>query len=158
MPEYTIAQAADRLGVSVAAMRSRVHRRRIEARKGDDGQWYITLPDDAPATPATASTTARSACSSAPATDAVGHDIPCETPDQVADLREEVLFLRRHIDHLTVLLQNEQRQIPASTPQDALGERAGAGEDESLVSSSSAPQRGAQRGLRGFWRRIIGAG
>jgi hypothetical protein len=148
--EYTISEAAAILGVSKAALRSRVHRRRIEARKDDDGQWYITLPDDAPATPATPRPTA-------PATDAIGHDIPIETPDQVADLRAEVLFLRRHIEHLTVLLQNEQRQIPASASPEALGERVGAGEDKSLVSSPNRSQRGAQRGLRGFWKRIIGS-
>ncbi len=130
MSEHTITEAAARLGISKEAMRSRVQRRRVQARKGDDGQWYVILPNDADASPCP---TAASASPMADATGAIGYDAPQEPADtRLVEMREEVRFLRERLqvrddeiveirrDHARaeqewrILLQTAQRQLPAN--------------------------------------------
>ncbi len=148
-------EAAAHLGVSVAAVRQRIRRGSLDAFKGDDGRWFVRIPVVPPPVP-----------------DAVPHDIPRETPDQVADLREQVAYLREQINvkdmqivvkdeqirELHVLLQTSQRQIPATSSPQPPREAVAGEEAKSSIPPPDRAQRGAERVLRGFWKRIIGEG
>lgn len=45
MPDVTISEAAERLGISREAVRSRLRRGLIEGHKRADGVWIVTVPD-----------------------------------------------------------------------------------------------------------------
>ncbi len=169
MSEHTITEAAARLGISKEAMRSRVQRRRVQARKGDDGQWYVILPNDADASPCP---TAASASPMADATGAIGYDAPQEPADtRLVEMRAEVQFLRERLqarddeiaamrrDHARaeeewrVLLQTSQRLLPAAVPQAPERSAHAASGAMSVQPANTAPAS-AQRVPGDFWRRL----
>jgi len=178
MSEHTITEAAARLGISKEAMRSRVQRRRVQARKGDDGQWCVILPDDADASPCP---TAAAPSPMANATGAIGYDAPQEPADmRLVEMREEVRFLRERLqvrddeiaeirrDHARaeqewrILLQTAQRQLPAAVP-DAPHAPVQSAEHESGASDTQTPHRSVQREIQplqtargSWWRRLFG--
>jgi len=178
MSEHTITEAAARLGISKEAMRSRVQRRRVQARKSDDGQWCVILPDDADASPCP---TAAAPSPMANATGAIGYDAPQEPADmRLVEMREEVRFLRERLqvrddeiaeirrDHARaeqewrILLQTAQRQLPAAVP-DAPHAPVQSAEHESGASDTQTPHRSVQREIQplqtargSWWRRLFG--
>ncbi len=109
-------EAADRLGISVAAVRQRIRRGTLESFKGEDGRWYVRtliVPDAVP--------------------DAVSPAVsPADdlTSALLDTLRSENAFLRgevevrnrelmdrtREVQELHVMLQTAQRLIPATVP------------------------------------------
>ncbi len=171
MAELTIAEAAARLGISKEAMRSRVQRRRVQARKRADGQWYVIVPDDTDASPRP----------TADATDAIGHDAVDALPERVWEvMREQVRFLRdqniqqaRIIEEMRrdharaeqewrVLLQTSQRLIPATVPDAPQApERPGDGESPPQTTNVAPGGAGeAERALEKpqrwpWWMRIL---
>jgi len=177
--ELTIAEAARRLGISKEAMRSRVQRRRIQARKGADGQWYVIVSDDADAS----SRPTAGATDATDATGAIGPEATDGLNERVWEaIREEVHFLRdqniqqarvieemqrdhaREVQELHVLLQNTQRLIPATVP-DAPHAPERAGDGVSGVASGnvshSVPQRESEASQRpsrrsSWWSRLFG--
>ncbi len=155
-------EAADRLGISVAAVRQRIRRGTLESFKGEDGRWYVRIPT---------------------VPDAVRYAVPSAVPpaDDVTSalldtLRSENAFLRgeveirnreladrtREVQELHVLLQNAQRLIPATVP-DAPHPPEQSGDRESPAAQEQTPLRGAQREPEVFpkqrwpwWMRILG--
>jgi hypothetical protein len=141
-----VTEAAGILGISEHAVRQRAYRGSLPAKR-EAGRLLVSLDDqDTDVSHKTSHETRRD---ETPKTS--------ETTDQVADLRAEILFLRRHIDHLTVLLQNEQRQIPATASPEALRDAVGAAEARVSIPPLDRSQGGAERGLRGWWKRIVGS-
>ncbi len=146
-----VTEAARILGISEHALRQRAYRGSLPAKR-EAGRLLVSLDSqDTEISHKTSRETRRDETAET-----------SETPDQVADLRVEVAFLRQQlgvkdeqIRELHVLLQTSQRQIPATTSQDALGERVGAGEAKVSIPPLDRSQRGAERGLRGLWKRII---
>lgn len=149
-------EAAERLGISIAAVRQRIRRGTLESFKGADGRWYVripTVPDDVPY--------------GVPSADDL-------TSALLDTLRSENAFLRgeievrnrelmdrtREVQELHVMLQTAQRLIPANVP-DAAQARERAADDESHVEANVAPG-GAQREPVASWRvrlrRLMGLG
>lgn len=163
MEGLPIAEAAQRMGISKVALRSRVARGSIKAFKGPDGQWRVVIPDD------------ETALSHRP-TALYGTDIGKGETDslRVIEQREEIAFLRqrlaardsevqeirgemtamrlgyeRQVSELHVLLQtaqqNEQRLLNATVPDPAESRRED-DEDESHAPEEKTPQGGAGEG------------
>ncbi len=144
-------EAADRLGISVAAVRQRIRRGTLESFKGADGRWYVripTVPDDVPdGVPSAVS----------PAVDV--------TSALLDTLRSENAFLRgevevrnrelmdrtREVQELHVMLQTAQRLIPANVP-DAPHPPEQSGEKGIHTEQEHTSQRGAQREPGASWR------
>ncbi len=141
-----VTEAAGILGISEHALRQRAYRGSIPSRR-EGNRLLVSLDDQG--TDVSHETARETRRDETPKTS--------ETPDQVEHLRAEVLFLRRHIDHLTVLLQNEQRQIPATTSPQPLRDAVAGDEAKVSIPPLNRSQRGAERGWRGLWRRIIGS-
>jgi hypothetical protein len=136
MEGVPIQEAAQRLGITVEAVRKRARRGSLIAHKAD-GLWYIILPDELADMPEPGRDTGR-------ATGRDGHDAPKARPDGPGDtitldlvesLREELKALHgqlvtkdqqlsekdRQIEQLHILLQtaqqNEQRLLSATVPE-----------------------------------------
>ena len=156
MSRYTVAQAADMLGITTGAVRNRLSRGTLRSTK-DKGTVYVLLPAD---------------MSQDPARD------PADTPRpahdaQADDLREQVRYLREqlrreqeaHAEARRIIAGLVQR-IPEleapreaearETPETATAETEGT----SPRSDSPGPQRPVERPqsgtLRGLRRRILG--
>ncbi len=144
-------EAAERLGISVAAVRQRIRRGTLESFKGEDGRWYVRIPI---------------------VPDAVPHGVPPAVPsaDDVTSalldtLRSENAFLRgevevrnrelmdrtREVQELHVMLQTAQRLIPANVP-DAPHPPEQFGDREIPIEQEDTAQRGAQRESEASWR------
>ncbi len=144
-------EAADRLGVSVAAVRQRIRRGTLESFKGADGRWYVripTVPDDVPyGVP--------SAVSSADdVTSALLDTLRSENAflrGEVEVRNRELMDRTREVQELHVMLQTAQRLIPATVP-DASHPPERAGERESPTEQEHTSQRGAQREPEAAWR------
>ncbi len=143
MVAVPIQEAAQRLGLSVVAVRKRAQRGTLTGYKRD-GIWYIEMDDGQPTGPPLGS----------PQVDNSPEPI---TRELVDILRDEIGFLRRELEARTqeverahILLQNAQRLIPASVP-DAPHPPERSGDDESHVEANVAPG-GAQREPEASWR------
>ena len=139
MARYPIAEAARRMGVSKASLRSRVQRGSVEAIKDSAGVWQVEVPDVLHAL----SQGEASAPDDAPA---LHHDIQ--------RLEAEVQFLR---DRLTVRDRDVERltqSLLALTMQGHATLSNGPHEGESEQSTTST-QRDAQRGIQAPRRGIL---
>ena len=98
-------EAADRLGVSVAAVRQRIRRGTLESFKGEDGRWYVRIPAVPDAVP-----------------DAVPYGVPAAVspPVHPADdatrvlldtLRSENAFLRGEVEVRNRELMDRTREV-----------------------------------------------
>ncbi len=153
MAAVPIQEAAQRLGLSVVAVRKRAQRGTLTGYKRD-GIWYIEMDDGQPTGPPMGS----------PQVDNAPEPI---TRELVDILRDEIGFLRRELEARTqeverahILLQNAQRLIPATVP-DAPHAPERSGDDESHAEANVAPG-GVQREPAVSWRvrlrRWMGAG
>lgn len=140
-----IAEAAPRLGLSLAAARKRVQRRQLQAVK-QDGQWYVLLSQDEEAQrPTTASAPSQGRPTT---TEAVSQ--PWELPVRIlerenATLREQLAVKDRQIGELHVLLQQAQaRALPPAT--------------EATTPASTAPQTPPGAPRRRRWWQVLTRG
>jgi len=139
-----IAEAAPRLGLSLAAARKRVQRRQLNAVK-EAGQWYILLSQEPESQ---GPTTAAASSQDGPRT-ADGVSQPWELPVRLlerenATLREQLAIKDRQIGELHVLLQQAQARVlpPAAT------------EMKSSASAASPPATAASKPRR-WWERLF---
>ncbi len=144
MAAVPIQEAAQRLGLSVVAVRKRAQRGTLTGFKRD-GIWYIEMDGGQSTGPPTGS----------PQVDNIPGPI---TRELVDILRDEIGFLRRELEARTqeverahILLQNAQRLIPANM-RDASPPSEQAGERESPIDQEHTSQRGAQRESEASWR------
>ena len=164
MSRYTVAQAADMLGITTGAVRNRLSRETLRSTK-EKGTVYVLLPADM-------SRDAERDAERDTGRDTA--DTPGDTPrpDQDAqaadDLREQVRYLREqlrreqdaHAEARRIIAGLVQR-IPEleapreaearETPETATAETEGT---SSPRSDAPGPQTGAQR--RPWWRRVLG--
>jgi len=144
-------EAADRLGISVAAVRQRIRRGTLESFKGEDGRWYVRIPIVPDAVP-----------DGVPSVVSSADDLTSALLDT---LRSENAFLRgevevrnrelmdrtREVQELHVMLQTAQRLIPATVPDPPhAAERSG--DDESPHAETTAPRVPSQREPEASWR------
>ncbi len=149
-----VTEAARILGISEHAVRQRAYRGSLPSRR-EGKHLLVAIPDeqDAEISHKTSHKTRRDETYET-----------SETPDRFDDLRAEVVFLRqqlvareREVAELHVLLQRAQPVLPATIAQDGPREAVAGEEAKSPIPPPSAPQRGAQRGLRVFWKKVIGS-
>jgi len=103
MQEVSIAEAAERLGVSIDTIRRRIGKEELKARKifSPHGEKYLVeLPDDVPPVP----TTSQDKGESSPEVEAMRKTISI--------LETELEARRREVQELHLLLQQAQRQLP----------------------------------------------
>jgi len=165
--ELSLVDAAERLGLTTEALRKRIQRGSVPGHKRD-GQWYATLPPQAPPSsrPDVAGQTAVASSQPAegvqppppaPETAAAGHEAPAvQPPDgEAAALRAEVTFLReelaarrREVSQLhTLLAQAQQLALPAPVERpDAHQERPDAWQDTAGERPDAAPH------VRPWWK------
>src|SRR5215218_8475271 len=138
----TVQEAADVLGTSVEAVRSRVRRGSLDSEKGEDGRVYVWLGGDE----AGAKSQAQDEGSSGPLVD---------------ELRSRVQFLERELERKDAILLNMTEAMKAigppaetiSEPREApteATEQPGRVEPQAQV---EGPQTGAERP---WWRRVFG--
>jgi hypothetical protein len=159
MDRITVAEAADRLGVTRDAVRKRVKRGRIKWDSNPDGEVFVYV--DTSATSEDASATNRDMSE-----DTSGHE---GSTALVESLQDQVEYLRREVevwqdearrkDHL---LAAALERIPAiEAPPDTLNPngspepRGAALRDAETGDGSGAPDAESGR-HRGFWRRFFG--
>jgi len=137
-------EAAERLGISIAAVRQRIRRGTLESFKGEDGRWYVRIPAVPDAIP-----------DGVPSAVSPADDV---TRALLDTLRSENAFLRgeievrnrelmdrtREVQELHVMLQTAQRLIPATVP-DAPHPPERSGDDESPHAEATIVPGGAQR-------------
>src|SRR5688572_22191759 len=97
MVRLTVAEAADRLGITEAGVRKRVQRGQIPHERGDDGRLLVWI-------------------SPGETRHAESRDQPTESRDEsrselVEELRDRVRFLERQLDIRTDELREERRII-----------------------------------------------
>jgi len=157
MGAVPIQEAAQRLGLSVVAVRKRAQRGTLTGFKRD-GIWYIEMDDGQSTGPPTGS----------PQVDNIPEPI---TRELVDILRDEIGFLRRELEARTqeverahILLQNAQRLIPATVP-DAPQPPERVADDETRVPSGTTAHSAPQRDLAAsqqlprrssWWSRLFG--
>jgi len=157
MAAVPIQEAAQRLGLSVVAVRKRAQRGTLTGFKRD-GIWYIEMDDGQSTGPPTGS----------PQVDNIPEPI---TRELVDILRDEIGFLRRELEARTqeverahILLQNAQRLIPATVP-DAPQPPERVADDETRVPSGTTAHSAPQRDLAAsqqlprrssWWSRLFG--
>ncbi len=140
-------EAAERLGISIAAVRQRIRRGTLESFKGADGRWYVRIPIVPDGVPSAVS----------PADDV--------TRALLDTLRSENAFLRgeveirnreladrtREVQELHVMLQTAQRLIPATVP-DAPHPPEQAADNVIPHAEANVAPGGAQREPEASWR------
>ncbi len=144
MAAVPIQEAAQRLGLSVVAVRKRAQRGTLTGFKRD-GIWYIEMDDGQSTGPPMGS----------PQVDNIPEPI---TRELVDILRDEIGFLQRELEARTqeverahILLQNAQRLIPATVP-DAPHAAERAGDDVIPHAEANIAPGGAQRAEQASWR------
>lgn len=146
---FTVAQAAEMLGLSAEAVRSRVQRGTLESEKVG-GTVYVLLEDTTQTRPNTDETT---------------DDTRAQTPlsgDQtefIASLHGQIEWLRREVERKDTLLMTLMQRVPELDPV-----REGASESREAPETASEgkdrgevppePQEPSQR--RSWWRRFFG--
>jgi len=86
-----IAEAAEILGISLSAARKRVTRGSLDAHKGEDGLWYVTIPETTPGDKTKDMTRLDN-----------GYPLVIET------LKDEVAFLRQELERRSDELRQER--------------------------------------------------
>jgi len=146
MERLTVAQAAERLGVTRDAVRKRIKRRSIEWEVGENGETYVYVDP--------------SATAEDPSGDTSGQEQVVEVlRDQVEHLREQLdRAEERDRENRRIIAALTQRipelEAPASGPLEprespATSEAAGDSNRGGVTSSPEEPQRG-------FWRKLFG--
>ena len=129
----SVADAADRLGISRVALRKRLRRGSLTAYKVD-GEWRVVLPEGDAGPPV------RNQPEDAPSGGAVGPDA---RDALIQHLEDEVRFLRELTEHQAGVIADLTRR-PAELP---------AGPESSATAPTGGPESGERR--PGWWWRAI---
>jgi len=114
---HTIADAAQRLGVSEHTVRRRIKAGELPASRDSTGRLWVTLADPG-ATPSESSATAPRTPDSPPdSQSAVYRELVASLQRQVETQALELDARRREVQELHVLLQQAQRALPAAPAQ-----------------------------------------
>ncbi len=143
MERVPLAEAAQRLGLTVDATRKRIKRGLLAATKDDDGRWYVTLPN-------------------ADGRGGVDTTAMRMSTRMDEDLRAEVVFLRERLQEaereraelrrmLNLEQQNVARLLPATVP-DAPHAPERAADDVIPHAEVNIFPEGAQREPAASWR------
>jgi hypothetical protein len=138
-------EAAERLGVSVEAIRKRVKRGTLLSEKGTDGRRYVYLDEALDAAP--------------PRSEEAG------ASPLVEELRDRIEFLQRELERKDAILLNmteAMKAISPPAPEEPPTEAPGAPETATEQPGRVGPQAavpGAQEGSQRapWWRRVFGA-
>ena len=148
LDRITVAQAAERLGVSQDAVRKRIARGTIRHDRGDDGRIFVYLDIFE-----RASNTVQ--------------DEPLQDPsktvqDEVQDkytqsLEDQIQFLRRELERKdTIILSLVQRVPQLEAPRDEPHARETASDDDGGTDETPGEDTGEPRGRSSWWRRWFG--
>ena len=115
---FTIADAAQRLGISDHTVRRRIKAGELPARRDHTGRLWVTLADADTTAPASSATAPR-APDSAPddQSSAVYRELVASLQRQIETQALELDARRREVQELHVLLQQAQRALPAAPAQ-----------------------------------------
>jgi len=169
----TVQEAADALGVTVEAVRGRMHRGKYKKEKDDEGRVYVLLPhDQLPNVQreveersnerSNSTSSERSNNQSRTFGPTVYKRTGAADSDLVEELRGEVAYLKEIIttrdDELrrkdTIIMQMAQRIPELETPPDTPGAAETAKEGAGVTDDVPPPQSGPER--RSWWRRWFG--
>jgi excisionase family DNA binding protein len=148
----TVAEAAERLGITKEAVRKRIHRDTLRSDRAADGTVMVYVPPSG--TP-----------DGTPGSLGAGQD------ELVEELREQVSYLRSQLDvraeeiqrrdviisQLTQATSNLTDRLRELEPPTPPGERESPVPSQTPTEASDQPETGAQEPEhRGFWRRLFG--
>ena len=139
MRRYTVAEAAEALGISQAAVRARIHRGTLKTER-EDGMVYVWVDDEQYAEQHAN----------------VAADVVEVLREQNADLREQIDFLRDELRRKDTIIMAMTQRIPELEPAQERpeGHETTTEEAEPRPSTGGA-QEAAER--RAWWRRIFGS-
>jgi chromosome segregation ATPase len=170
-PWLTLTEAAAASGRHIDALRALVRRRRIVARKGNQGQWLVQLPESAPGSDsgsdsgglATALGTDSGRTAAAPGSDS---GMPWAVAELEADLAEAraaqasaeamVAELRRALEHERTQHQTERHAHLEAATRAAIAEGRAQSYLESLQDLATRLDRAEARLAMSWWRRMFG--
>ena len=146
MRRYTVADAAEALGISQAAVRARIHRGTLKTER-DDGTVYVWVDAEQYA-------------------EQHANDVPGVVEvlrEQNGDLREQIEFLRDELRRKDTIMMAMTQRIPElepaqerpEAPETATEASTKGGAREQPFTSEKGPQGGAEN--RSWWRRMFGS-
>lgn len=151
-----LAEAAERLGLKIEAIRKRVRRGSLTSYKASDGRWFVVLPDGQDGIDAADREGQETGQDS-------GQDAGQDTVRRI--LQDEVAYLRaqfaerdafyraqldvreREVRELHIMLGQAQRLLSAGVSPGT----------EVSREEVDAPRAGTERVPRGFWQRLFGS-
>ncbi len=134
--ELPLAEAAERLGISTAAMRKRLKRGKSIRGYQREGRWYVLIPEDAG--PDTDTPTGRTRV----------EDV---LQDRIDSLERELAARRESEHELRLIIARLSERVPELTAGPERHERAG--QDESPADRRATPQGRTERVWWKFWER-----
>lgn len=146
---FTVAQAAEMLGLSAEAVRSRVQRGTLESEKVG-GTVYVLLEDAAQTRPNTDEIRTQ---------DGTQTHLGADQTEFIASLQGQIEWLRREVERKDTLLMTMMQRVPELEPvRDAVSEPPDAPETASEATdrreASPEPREPPER--RSWWRRFFG--
>ncbi len=136
MRRYTVAEAADTLGISQAAVRARIHRGTLKTER-EDGTVYVWFDDEHYAEQHANNAT----------------DVVEVLREQNGDLREQIEFLRDELRRKDTIILAMTQRIPELEPAQ---ERPEASETPTDGEDRGEHSPGPEEPRRGFWARLLG--
>ena len=136
MRRYTVAEAADTLGISQAAVRARIHRGTLKTER-EDGTVYVWFDDEHYAEQHANNAT----------------DVVEVLREQNGDLREQIEFLRDELRRKDTIILAMTQRIPELEP---ARERPEAPETPMDGEDRGEHSPGPEEPRRGFWARLLG--
>jgi|SRR5215218_9232291 predicted ArsR family transcriptional regulator len=138
MRRYTVAEAAEALGISQAAVRARIHRGTLKTER-EDGMVYVWVDDEQ---------YAEQHANVAP-------DVVEVLREQNGDLREQIDFLRDELRRKDTIIMAMTQRIPELEPAQERpeGHETPTEEAEPRRPSTGGAQEAAER--RSWWSRIF---
>lgn len=143
----SVAEAADRLGISRVALRKRLRRGTLQAYKVD-GEWRVVLPGDVPEL--AERDQPQDGPQVVPAGSAAGPDA---RDSLIAHLEGEVRFLRELTEHQAGMLADLSRRVPELPAGRAESTPAGAVDDTPDPVERQTPEKPTARRKRRWWSR-----
>jgi hypothetical protein len=136
MRRYTVAEAADTLGISQAAVRARIHRGTLKTER-EDGTVYVWFDDEHYAEQHANNAT----------------DVVEVLREQNGDLREQIEFLRDELRRKDTIILAMTQRIPELEPAQ---ERPEDPETPTEGEGKGEHSPGPEEPRRGFWARLLG--
>jgi hypothetical protein len=136
MRRYTVAEAADILGISQAAVRARIHRGTLKTER-EDGTVYVWFDDEHYAEQHANNAT----------------DVVEVLREQNGDLREQIEFLRDELRRKDTIIMAMTQRIPELEPAQ---ERREAPKTPTEGEGRGEHSPGPEEPRRGFWARLLG--